>query len=355
MRHSAAAAVLLALLVALPCAATAQDVQYTTSTKLNMQGALGKAVEFAARLGGGSTETEQTTSIQGARMRFDGEGSSTIVDYDNARMVQIDHEAKTYSVTDLNDLAARMGTTLSSVEAGQVGTRSTIETDSADIDLDIKFSIDEAGDTKSVSGYPAQRYFMTVDVQGEGRETGSSNSQELGRLVMFTDMWNSSAVPAADAMRRFQSSVAGAVAAKGSGGLGAAMGQDPRVQPAMARAAAEATKLDGMTVQSTSYFVFVMPGEQFDREALLAGPAEQKQESVAKKAASGALRGALGRFGRRSAEPEEPAEAEEQPTQRLMMSMTEELRDIKTTTLPASLFDIPEGYREVASSIPTPG
>lgn len=342
-----------AMVIAVPGTALTQDVQYTTVNSMNLEGALGKAVSLAARLGGGATTTEQTTSVKGSKMRIDSEGSSTILDYDQARMVQINHRAKTYSVINWSDLAGGLQTALATTEPGRSNTSGTIAMDSADVDLDINFSVDRPGDSKSVAGYPARRFFMTVDVQGDARAKNSDDSQELGRLVLFTDMWNSSQIPAAEALQRFHADAAGAMAAGSGAGLTAALGQDPRMKPAMARAAAEASKVEGMTVQSTTYFVFVMPGNDFDRALLLSGGDDKDEESLTQKAASGMLRGALGRFGRK-AEPKEEEPAE-QPAQRVMMSMTEELRDVKTTTLPASLFEVPEGYREVPSGIPAGG
>jgi len=68
--------VLLAPLASTP--ARAQDVRYTTVSRGEFGGALGRWM----KLFGGSSEVTEVTSIKGGKLRSDTEGSSTVLDLD---------------------------------------------------------------------------------------------------------------------------------------------------------------------------------------------------------------------------------------------------------------------------------
>ena len=127
-------------------------------------------------------------------------------------------------------------------------------------------------------------------------------------------------------------------------GFAAAFADDPQVQVAFEQSMEEARKIDGMAVRTTTTFVAVAPGQQFDRAAVI--DPQPSGPSIAQQAGRAAIGGLMGRLGRRSAEPE-PAEPA-QPTQSVMFSVTSEVRNVSTQSVDASMFEVPAGYTEQA-------
>src|SRR6478609_7674803 len=91
----------LALLFAvLAVPAHAQDVQYSSVTKVDLGGGMNTVMKLA-----GVSEVRETTSIKGKKLRSDSDKQSTIFDLDNSRYIVIDNSAKTYMSVPLADMA----------------------------------------------------------------------------------------------------------------------------------------------------------------------------------------------------------------------------------------------------------
>jgi hypothetical protein len=350
-------AIVLAMLASAPAAA--QDAQYTTISKADLGGFL----NAVARLGGG-LETEETTYVKGGMMRTDVDKSSTIMDFENGVYTFIDHDAKTYSVVTLAQMVEMMNQAMAEAQAqsaqaqGQAQAQgdaprittggdadATIHGDSGDVKLDFQLDVDRTNESQKVNGWQAKRAFLTLTTDARVQVEGETEEQEAGSLIVFIDTWNSTEVPAHEAMQRIAQNAAGKQymgEARGGMGetMGAAFGGGPEMGAAMEKAGEEMSKIDGTAVKSTMYFVALAPQVQFDRELVL----NPQKESAAKKIAGGALRGALGRFGGGNKQEETTEEA---PTQKTMFSLATEIRDAKSTDLPASLFEPPAGYRQV--------
>jgi len=124
-----AAAAMLLLLPTSPLAA--QDVRYETVTSLELPGVLGTAMRVAARLGGGSTTTKETTYIKGGRMRTDSDDGSIIVDLEGRRWTELDHRARTYRTMTFDEALAQARRAMSGARDGSAGERATVATTSA--------------------------------------------------------------------------------------------------------------------------------------------------------------------------------------------------------------------------------
>jgi hypothetical protein len=327
----------LAVLTA-PTPAATQDVQYETVTKLELPGALGTMMRAAARLGGGSTESVETTYIKGTRMRTDSDESSVIVDLDDGRVIFLDHAARTYQVMDLNAAVARAEQAASEARDGQAAN----DQEDATGRISFRFAVDRPNERQQVAGYAAERFFITMEAEGEFVPEDGEEMEEAGTLVVLTDLWASSDVPVAGALGEFEDVSARQFAEAGSSlaeTFAAAFAEDPALRTAFEQSAAEASKIEGMAVRTVTTFVGVAPGHRFDRSLIT----EPRQES-------GARRG-LGRLAARAAaaavgQAAPTAEAAE-PTQSVLMTVTSEVRNISTASLDAGLFQIPDGYTQV--------
>jgi hypothetical protein len=331
--------------------AAAQDVQYETMTKVEFPGAMGTAMRLAARLGGGSLETVETTYIKGNRMRTDAERSSTITDLDGRRMIVIDHEARTYSVLTFEQMLAA---------AQQAGEALTAEAEArhaernpgAEGRLAFRFAVDDPRERDRIAGYQADRFFLTMEAEGEyvpeGAEAGAEREQ-AGTLVVLTELWSSRETPAFRAQQAFEQQTAREYAASSAAlaqGIAAAFASDPQLQVAFEQSTREAMKIEGMPVRTIVRFVSVAPGRQFDRQLAIAP--RQEGPGVAGQAA----RAGLGRLARAAAgaagrQQEETRPAQEELTQATFMTVVSEIRNMSTRALDSKLFEPPEGYRQV--------
>jgi hypothetical protein len=332
---------LLAGPLAVPSPAAAQDVQYETVTKLDLPGALGTMVRAAARLGGGSTETVETTYIKGRKMRTDVDRSSTIVDMDARRMIFLDHDARTYHVMSLDAAVAMAEEVGQQLEAAREGERVAGEQDGQGR-VTFRFSVDRPGQRQQVAGYDAERFFLILEAEGEHAPEDGDHPEESGTLVVVTDLWTSTDVPAYRARSDFDRAAARHYADAGasiSEALAGILAEDPSLQTALELSAAEAEKMEGLPVRTVTTIVAVAPGHTFDR-ALVTEPQQT----------GGGARAALGRLGRAAAgaagQPP-PAGAAGEPTQTVIMTVTSEIRNISTRRLDDGLFEVPEGYRQV--------
>jgi hypothetical protein len=339
-----ASAVLSLLPTALP--AVAQDVRYENVTRIDFPGAAGTAMRMAARLGGGSSETVETVSIKGRRMRTDIGRTSTIMDLEHGRFISIDHDARTYHVFTLEEMQQRVQQAASQMQ--QDGRQASGAGDARG-QFSFRFAVDPGNERQRVAGYDADRFFLTMSAEGQYVEDGSSTPEQAGTLVVLTDMWSSRDVPAFQAMNTFQDASARQYADAGAAlmqGIAAAFADDPRMRVAFEQSATEARRIEGMPVKTVTTFVSVAPGQQFDRERITnPQPQQGAGAQQAARAALGRLSGGI--MGARQQQQAEAAPAAAGPTQATIFTVTSEIRNVSTNALSADLFEAPTGYREV--------
>lgn len=344
--RSAQLLALVGALVWAPTQAVGQDVQYETVTRMELPGAMGTMMRAAARLGGGDTESVEKTYIKGRRMRTDNDGSSVILDLDAGRFTVLNHESRSYSTFTMEEMVQRAQATADQAGANR---SEVMGNDDGEFRMDVRFSVDDTGERDRVAGFNARRFFLTMEIDTEGTPEGQNEMQALGSMVLLTDMWVSNDIPVLQARSEFEDVSAQAWADAGaaiSEGFAAAFADDPRVQVAFEQSMEEAKKIEGMAVKSTTSFVTLAPGQRFDRSALTdpkpAGP------SIAEQAGRAAIGGLMGRLGRRAAEPEPAAAEPEAPTQSVMFTVVNEVQNVTTQPVDASIFEVPAGYTEEA-------
>lgn len=322
--------------------AFAQDLQYTTAGKVEFSGAIGSMM----KLFGGAAETLETTYIKGSMMRTDSEGSSVITDLATGRIITIDHEAKTFTILTLEQMVEAMSSAMDEAKAEAAAERrdaAAADEPQTDVDVTYDFSIEKANERREINGYDAERYFMTVETEITATPEGGE-TEEAGRMVIFTELWNADDVPAAQVLEELYRKAPEMAARNQEAfqGMASALG-NPEIREAMEEAAKESAEMSGFTMRSTTWVVMVPPDQQFDRQLALE-PAKKESGGIAKKALGGLLGGALG--GGKKEEPEEEA-----PTQATFMTIISETRDMKTVSLPADLFEPPAGYTEKPFSL----
>jgi hypothetical protein len=133
-------------------------------------------------------------------------------------------------------------------------------------------------------------------------------------------------------------------------GLQAAFALDGRIRLALEESATSVEDVGGHALLNRTSLVLVAPGAELDRAAVLAaydqglGPdVKGAAANVAREAAGDAVRGALGRFG--LGKKEEPVE-EVEPTQAIVMRLTDRVTSVEQGGLPPATFLPPSGYQE---------
>jgi hypothetical protein len=337
----------LATLVA--TAASAQDVQYTTITKVDLGGGMNAIMRMA-----GASEVKETAYIKGKKLRSDGEKQSTIFDLDNSRYILINHAEKTYTSVPLADMARVATANMRGIKAEaskdqMKGTAVDSAGNKADFVVDLK--VEPTKERRNINGNDAERVIVTMETDVRVTPQGESQSQAAGKLVILMDTWNANTGPASDAVRAWEQAASKEVAAAAFGSrtnMGAAFSANPKMAEAMKKASEEAQKIEGIAVQSTMHLVIVAPEQKFDRALALketegaAGGAEKPR----------GLRGMIGRAIESKAQPKEQKAEPQQQTQGTLAKVLTEIRDVRSTSVPASMFEIPAGYREVPMTPP---
>jgi hypothetical protein len=339
--------VLTVLLTALATApVSAQDVQYTSVTKVDLGGGLNAIMRLA-----GASEVKENTYIKGKKLRSDSDKQSLIFDLDNSRYIILNHADKTYMSVPLADMALAARSAARGMRAdassGQLkGSAVDSAGNKADFTVDMK--AEPTKERRNINGNDAERMFITMVTDVDVTPQGETQAQNAGKLVVLMDMWNANTGPANDAVRAWEKAASKEIAAAALGNranLGPAFSSNPKMAEAMKKANEEAQKVDGVAVKSTMHLVFVAPDQKFDRALALketdggGAPGAEKPKGI---------RGMIGRAIDASAQQQ--SQQQKQPdkqTQGTFAKVTTEITDVRSTSVPASMFEIPAGYRQI--------
>ena len=329
--------------------AFAQDVQYQSVTKIDMGSAMNLVLKMAH-----AQEISETHLIKGRKMRTDSDKQSTIFDMDNGRFIMIDHDKKTYVSAPIGQMVAATAMMVSSSNArSENGVYKATAKDSVGNKVDFTFnlSLDPTNERQNVNGQDAQRSFATIETDMKYTAEGDTKSQDAGKIVMLLDNWIANSGPAYTAVHNFNQAMSKELreqAFSNTKGLSAISTANPQMGQAMKKAAEEQAKLEGVAMRSTTHLVIVPVGMKFDRNLAVAPPQQESSTgSAAKRAFGGMVAGALGANRRTEKAAENAASSTDKPKQTTVMKMTTEIRDVQSTSLSASLFEPPAGYKEI--------
>jgi hypothetical protein len=320
----------------------AQDVTYTLRSEFKTGGAMDMLASLAGKMAGQEANL-QRQYVKGRRMRTDeGKSSSTILDLEERRMYFLQHDQKNYVSMPLDSMAEAMRAMAEAMEGTEV--RPAEAPGSGAPAMNFKVSVDRTGERTSIAGYSAEQVFITLEAEGVAAAAADPEGAPV-RMVLLMETWLSHDVPGYQTLRALQEELGSEMSMGGGGEMGGAvlgmLTGTPGTQEGLERAAAEMKKLDGMTVRSATYVVTVPADQPFQRALVLNPPAREGID--VKQAAAKALGGLFGR--KQQQQPEAAPEAT--LAQSTVLTLTQELVEVDTATLPASLFAVPAGYVEV--------
>jgi len=366
---SAAALVLLAL----PGAARAQDLTLEYQTRMEFGGMMGQMMRMMPGMGDVTAPSRSVTRISGLQLRTDeGDKTSMIVDGEGRRFIQVDHEERSYIVMTpegmvrmAEEARERMEEAMDSIAASQPDMPARGE-GQPQMRVQARVETERTGRRETVAGMAAEEWYLTILADFEAQEQGG-NPMMMGSTVAFSDLWVTEQVPGGEEQQRiwaaFGQEMAEAMDLRP--GMEAVFAASPQLQVMIEQNQEAMEALEGTPVRTTTLMVLVPPGATFDRERALADLTGELSRSLgdvagaaagaaARGAAADAARGALGRLGggllgRRNQEATPPPaeEAPPAPTQTTLMRSVEELVRVDRSAIPAAVFQVPEGYREI--------
>ncbi len=380
MRVSGLAAALgtLAVAVVLPGTLAGQSATYRTHAEFHMPGMLGSLISHAAGSGGGGGET---TYIDSRHMRTDNGSHSTIIDLDGSRILSIDRDKKVYSSMTFQQFAdvlrqaeARGKAQMAQAQQQQHQQQYTAAQGKPhdDIEWDYQISGESTGEHQKISGYDAQRQFVTITMTARDKTQPDS-----GSLVILMDLWTSSDAPIDAARRAFTTAYAARARTtfeQPARDMGAMLAVNPRLAAAMKEAGKQLEKVHGTKLRTTTYIVGVPDNVKFDRALVLSGGGGSSSgggPSLGQAAQGAAVNGAAssaghghGLFGKIKAAAAAAAQAKTSSSQQnqaaskpnqqaTLLWFTSELQDIQTG-VPPGTFAVPAGYTFVPANTNLP-
>jgi hypothetical protein len=333
------------------------DVRSDERSLVKFEGMLGRV---AGIFGGRAAREGVKTSVavKGSRKATIGDDTGQIIDLKEEKIYDLDLKKKTYKVMTFAEIRRQMeeaqrraAEDLKKAQAEakaspqpQRGSSPPANSDGKQMEMD--FDLKETGQKRSVNGFDAKQYLMTITMREKGKKL-----EESGGMVLTSDIWMTPSIPAmkevADFDLRYAKALAGPMISGASAQeMASAMAMYPMMKDALARMRTEGVKMDGTPVQTTTTMDAVQSAEQ------QAADQKQQQQPPQQGSGSGAqgVGGLLGGLGRRIGRGNNNDQNQNQnrpatPGRVTIMTMTNEVLKV-TTSVSDSDIALPAGFKE---------
>jgi hypothetical protein len=327
--------------VTLVCALSANgfaDFQYTENSKIT-GGAAAGAMKFAGVFSKDARQathgTESTISLKGNKLRRENSlGTAEIIDLDGRRIIHIDDKKKTYSIMTFDEMRQQMEEARRKAAEQQAKHNK----DQGQVKIIPKIQIAAGSGSKRLLDYTAKEMKVRVDM-----EMQSTDPQAKGQSA---NMWVNSdsyiaPVKGYDEMKRFYQRLAKEL----DWVPGAVFGGNPQIAPAMVEYRKSAASLNGMPLLS---MVSVgMAGQP--------GAPQASQDDQKSSGGNPITHGIGGIFGKKKNKDKDNAtqddssksSAQGSSSAGSLLDTTIEVTSVSTNAVNASLFEIPQGYKQV--------
>lgn len=337
------AAALIVAGVVLSSASARADVRADEKSHVEFAGMLGRMVNIfggrAAREGVAST-----VAVKGDRKATINDATGQIIDLSEEKIYDLDMRRKTVKVTTFAELRRRMeeAQKKASEDAQKQQPSSQPSSQPAakpadEKQMEVDFDVKNTGQKKSINGFDTHEVVMTITVREKGKTL-----EQSGGLVLTSDMWMAPRIAAmkeiSDFDRRYFDKLYGPMVGGASAEqMAAALATYPMLKPALGRMNAEAGKLDGTPIQTTTTIDSVKSADQMAAD-------QQQQSDDDKRSAEGGIGGLAGRFARKMAE-KKMASGDANKARVTFMTMTSEVLKV-TTDVAATDLAVPAGFKD---------
>jgi len=317
------------------------DFQYTENSKIT-GGAAAGAMKFAGVFSKDARQathgTESTISLKGNKLRReDSLGTAEIIDLDGRRIIHIDSKKKTYSIMTFDEMRQQMEEARRKAAEQQA----KHSKDQGQVKIIPKIQITAGSGSKKLLDYTAKEMKVRVDM-----EMQSTDPQAKGQTA---NMWVNSdsyiaPVKGYDEMKRFYQRLAKEL----DWVPGAVFGGNPQIAPAMVEYRKSAANLNGMPLLSmVSVGMAGQPG---------AAP-QASQDDQKSSGGNPITHGIGGIFGKKKNKDKDnaaqddasksDAQGSSSSSAGSLLDTTVEVTSISTNAVDGSLFEIPQGYKQV--------
>jgi hypothetical protein len=312
------------------------DVRTDEKSKVEFAGMLGRMFNMfggkAAREG-----TASTVAVKGNRKATMNDSAGQIIDLDEEKVYDLDLKKKSYKVVTFAEMRRQIEEARKKAEEEARKERPAEEkakpADPNEKQVEVDFDIKNTGEKKTINGFDTHQAVMTITVREKGKTL-----EQSGGLVMTSDMWLAPKIAAMREIAEFDIKyaqklygpmVAGITASQ----MAAVSAMYPMMKDAMAKMAAEGSKLDGTAIQTTVTMDAVKSAEQLAEET--------KEEAKP----SGGGGGISGRLGGMLAKKIGPKKEEPGKTRSTFMTMNTEVLKVATDVAAADVA-LPAGFKE---------
>ncbi|MEX2528825.1 MAG: hypothetical protein WEA09_14435 [Gemmatimonadota bacterium] len=370
--------------------AQSRSITYTQDIQVRFAGSFGAVLSV---LPGSSRTSSVGVHMADGQMQTDDGSQSTIVNLEDGRIVSIDHENETYLVYTMADMEAAMAQmqemtqemraqreeAMAEARAQEEEVRAELEAaaEEARATFQVQVRSEPGNETRNFGSVSARKHFLIVDLEPseELRAEMEAEEEEGGTMVFLMELWQSPELAEAEREMYEGLTMSPQATAEWQGLAEEAQemagGLTPEdsytelalINPQLGAVALQmqeaAEELEGSTLDSRLFVVFVPDDVQFDREAVLAwepdtmgdviqgqltDAARNRAEQAARSAVRGLTRGLLGRGGGGNNDREEEVR---DPVMRPLARISRTVTDLEVGSPPATAFQIPEHYREI--------
>lgn len=341
--HSVTRTLLFTVAASLLLAGTvdAQHLRYKTKSKMKIEG-----LGFLSGLLGGGQEEE--VSVYGDYKRVDGDDMSTITDVEARRIIYLNHDKDEYSVVTFEEMAEMVDemTAWGQEKVDEKGAEMEPDEETPEYNAEFDLKVHDTGKTEKIDGYESKQRIMIIETMFEPKDEAAADSLPSGSFYVVTDMWQADDIPEMEVEAEFNRKMGEALGREMmETDMASIMSQllesDPRVGEAMEKAKEEVGNVEGMTLQSTMYFVTVPKGMELDWELAIGEKEEEKKSG-------GGIGGFLNQAAKAAGvDAGDDDEGEAEPKQSTLFSMETTIDDISDKERDLDYYQIPDDYDQV--------
>ena len=321
------------------------DFQYTETSKItggSMAGAMKFAGVFSKDARQATQGTTSTISFKGNKMRReDSLGQVEIIDLDGRRIIHIDTKKKTYSTMTFDEMRAQMEEARKKAAEQQAKHNK----DQANVKIVPKIQVTPGTGTKKLLDYTAKEMKVRVDMEMQSDDPKAKG--QTANMWVNSDSWIAP-VKGYDEVKHFYMRMAKEL----DWVPGAVMGANPQFSSAMVEYRKSAATLNGMPLLSmVSMGMAGQPGQT--------GTPQQASQSDQKQSSGNPITSGIGGIFGRKKKKDDAAQQDGSSANSgssnaapngaagSMMDTTVEVTSVSTSAVDASLFQVPEGYKQV--------
>jgi hypothetical protein len=351
------------------------DVSYQETTQVtggSLQGMLKLAGAFSSQAKQANAPVTSTVAIHGNRMVRSDPHTTEIIDLDQRVMTFIDHDKHTYSVVTFQQMQQAMADAAAKAKA-QTKTSSDSNT-STDAQMSFNAHVSANGTTRNIDGRDAKEALLTITMIAKAND----GSNAKGGMAATSEMWLVNDVPGQEELSAFSHRMAKELSVDTSASqMSGLLSAQPGGAQAMAELKKEAAKMSGMPVLQVTRLGVSADGQPLPapsvapmaqskggsstgpmgREIATGTGTQVASDQVSKlgsfgRALGGSSMGALMRH-KPSSPSSTPAPAPDNSataaTSGVLLESQTETGSFSTAPVDLSKFEIPAGYKQIAS------